>query len=159
MHLTTFTDYSIRVLLYVGLKDGARTNIAEIADAYGISRNHLMKVVHGLSQRGYIATVRGKGGGLKLARDPETISIGEVVRASERDISLAPCFAADGIDCFISDTCGMRSMLHEALDEFLKVLDRYTLADLLLAPDGLAEKLGLVDPDSPCRGQWSDAGG
>jgi Rrf2 family nitric oxide-sensitive transcriptional repressor len=159
MHLTTFTDYSLRVLVYVGLKDGERTNIAEIADAYGISRNHLMKVVHGLSQNGYIATVRGKGGGLKLARDPVAIGIGEVVRDSEHDISLAPCFSEDGEDCFIHEACGMRSILREALAEFLKVLDRYTLADLLAAREGLAEKLGLLAPESPRRGQWADAGG
>lgn len=131
MRLTTFTDYTIRVLIYIGLRPGELATISELADAYQISRNHLMKVVHHLGQAGYIETLRGKGGGFLLARTPETINIGTLVRATEQHSSLVECFVEGDCDCRISPACRMKGVLSEALDAFYGVLDRYSLADLI----------------------------
>jgi Rrf2 family nitric oxide-sensitive transcriptional repressor len=136
MRLTRHTDYALRVLIHLGLQNGRQVSIRDIATAYGISEAHLMKVVHGLAKRGYIATTRGRGGGLKLARPPEEISIGAVVRDTEDDMALTECFGA-GNACPIAGPCGLQSMLREALDAFLVVLDRHTLDDLLW-PHGMA---------------------
>lgn len=145
MRLTRFSDYSLRVLIHLGLNGGRQVSIREIAQAYGISEAHLMKVVHGLAQHGYVATTRGRGGGLKLARPAETIRIGAVIRDTEDDMALTECFSS-GNTCPIAGPCGLQSMLREALDAFLAVLDRHTLDDLLW-PHGmaLAARLG-IDP-------------
>lgn len=131
MRLTTFTDYCLRVLIHVGAKDGGLATIDEIAESYGISRNHLMKVVSRLAQLGYLRTVRGKNGGMRLARDPRTIRIGSIVRSTEDDLSLVDCFQAGGGNCRIEPACILKQALGEALEAFLGVLDGYTLADLL----------------------------
>lgn len=131
MRLTIFTDFSLRVLMYVALhRDRLPTN-AEIAASYGISRNHLMKVVYELGLAGYIETVRGKNGGLRLAREPEDIILGEVVRRTEPDMALAPCFDPANGACVITPACKLRRALHEARAAFLQVLDGYSLADLV----------------------------
>lgn len=136
MRLTRHTDYALRVLIHLGLQNGRQTSIRAIAAAYDISEAHLMKVVHGLAKRGYVATSRGRGGGLKLARPPEQICIGAVVRDTEDDMALTECFAA-GNTCPIAGPCGLQSLLREALEAFLAVLDRHTLDDLLW-PHGMA---------------------
>jgi Rrf2 family transcriptional regulator, nitric oxide-sensitive transcriptional repressor len=130
MRLTRYTDYSLRVLIYLGLQPERLSSIREIAGAYGISESHLMKVVQALGQSGYVATLRGRGGGLKLAKPPHEINVGDVVRNTEDDLALVECFAEDGA-CRIAGPCRLRHLLTEALEAFFAVLDRYTLADLL----------------------------
>lgn len=130
MHLTRYTDYSLRVLLYLAVKGDERSTIQEIAESYGISRNHLMKVVQDLSHRGYITTIRGKNGGLLLNHLPEEISLGALVRDTESELGLVECFR-DGNECIITPACRAKPILNEALNAFLAVLDRYTLADML----------------------------
>jgi Rrf2 family nitric oxide-sensitive transcriptional repressor len=130
LQLTRYTDYSLRVLIYLALEPERLVTIEEIARSYDISRAHLMKVVHQLGLRGYVETLRGRRGGLRLARPPQTIGVGAVVRESEESLALVECFEA-GSDCAIEPACGLRGALHEALEAFLAVLDRYTLADLV----------------------------
>ena len=130
MRLTTFSDYAFRVLIYLGSTQGLAT-IADIANAYGISENHLMKVVHQLSRLGYIETVRGKGGGMRLARPPREIRVGEVLRATEDGFDLVECMGEGDSDCRIVRACVLKGALGEAIAAFLGTLDRYTLADLV----------------------------
>jgi len=131
VRLTVYTDFSLRLLMFLALKDDGLATIAEVAKAYGISKNHLMKVAHQLGLAGYLETVRGKGGGLRLARRPEDIVIGEVVRRTEPDMALVPCFAPDGASCPIVPSCALRGALFKARDAFLSALDGCTLADLV----------------------------
>jgi Rrf2 family nitric oxide-sensitive transcriptional repressor len=133
VRLTTFTDYTLRVLIYLGAHedDGALATIGEIAAVYGISENHLMKIVHHLGKLGYLHTTRGKGGGLQLARKPHEINLGELVRATEHDMAIVTCFEPGDMRCPITPVCELRNALGQALDAFLDVLNRYTLADLL----------------------------
>lgn len=131
MQLTRYSDYSLRVLIYLALDPERLVTIEAIARSYAISRAHLMKVVHQLALRGYVETVRGRGGGLRLARPPEEIKVGEVVRSTEENLDLVECFDAASSRCAIDAACGMRPVLHEALAAFLAVLDRYTIEDLV----------------------------
>jgi len=131
MRLTAFSDYTLRVLIYLGLHREELATIAEIADAYGISKNHLMKVVNELGTRGYVETVRGKGGGLRLKVSPSDISLGTVLRASEADTALVECFDRESSQCCIAPACTARGILRQAQEAFYKVLDDHTLADLL----------------------------
>ncbi len=130
MRLTVYTDYSLRLLMYLAVKDGGLATVGEVADAYGIAKNHLTKVAHQLGLAGYVESVRGKGGGLRLAKPPDRIGLGEVVRRTEPDMALVPCFEPVRAPCPIVPACGLRGALHEAHAAFLAVLDRYTLADL-----------------------------
>jgi Rrf2 family nitric oxide-sensitive transcriptional repressor len=154
MRLTTFSDYSLRVLIYLGTTPGRLATIDQIAAAYGISGNHLMKVVHHLGRHGYVETLRGKGGGMRLARPAKSINVGEVVRATEDGFDLVECFERGHSDCRIARVCVLKHALGEALEAFLGVLDRYTLADLLV-PSRALERI-LVAPGSlrarPARG-------
>lgn len=131
MQLTTFSDYAFRVLIYLGSAPHGLATIADIAAAYGISENHLMKVVHQLARLGYVETVRGKGGGMRLARAPAAINVGEVLRATEDGFQLVECMGDGQSDCRIAPACALKGVLGEATAAFLKTLDRYTLADLL----------------------------
>ena len=131
MKLTTFTDYSLRVLIYLATEPGQRATVARIAAAYAISEHHLVKVVHFLGQQGWLNNVRGKGGGLELALPPERIVLGQVVRATEGEAVVAECFGDGGGDCCIAPSCRLRGVLREAMAAFEAVLDRYTLADLV----------------------------
>ena len=131
MRLTTFTDYSLRVLMYLAAVPGRRATIGEIARAFDVSENHLMKVVHALGKSGLLANVRGRGGGLGLARAPQAISIGAVVRATEGEAVPAECFDCAANTCDLARVCRLRGVLAEAVDAFHAVLDRYTLADLV----------------------------
>lgn len=131
MQLTRYSDYSLRVLTYLALHPERLVTIEEIARRYGISKAHLMKVVHQLGQRGYVETLRGRGGGLRLARNADRIVVGEVVRATEGDLDLVDCFDPLTQRCVIQHACGLRPVLDEALGAFLAALDRYTVADLV----------------------------
>ena len=142
MRLTTFTDYCLRVLMYVGTK-GELATIDEIAGSYDISRNHLMKVVFRLGQLGYLTTVRGKGGGIRLGRDPAEVNLGRLVRQTEEDMALVACFESNSRVCRIEPACLLKRVLGEALEAFLAVLDEYTLADLVTPRARLATLLGL----------------
>lgn len=146
MRLTVMSDYSLRVLMYLGAKPEHRATIQEIASAYGISENHLMKVVHGLGRQGFVETVRGRGGGLRLARPAEKIKIGDVVKAVEDDFALVECFR-DENGCRISDVCRLRGVLRLALEAYFRVLDDWTLADLVSTPTNLFALLS--DQSSP----------
>lgn len=138
MQLTAFSDYTLRVLIYLGLRQDRLATISEIAGAYGISKNHLMKVVHHLATLGYIETTRGKGGGIKLKLPPDKINVGQVVRDSETDTALVECFEPDRSCCRITPACTLRGIFREALEAFFQILERYTLADLLQTQDRLA---------------------
>lgn len=130
MRLTTFTDYSLRVLIYLAVRDGQHATIREISEAYGISRNHLMKVVQELSQKGYVAAVRGKNGGLHLNKPPADIRIGVLVREMENDVALTECLG-DNNQCILTPACGLKIVLADALEVFFARLDAYTLEDIL----------------------------
>ena len=147
MRLTLHTDYALRTLMYLGLQRDRRVSIREIAQAYRISENHLIKVVHGLGRGGFIATVRGKGGGLRLALPPERIRVGDVVRFTEDDMAPAVCFRPPGAagGCVLDGACRLQPLLGEAVDAFMAVLDGKTLADLLAGPNcaAMAARLGL----------------
>lgn len=129
MQLTQYTDFSLRVLIYLTRCSGRSATIGEVAVFFKISRNHLMKVVNGLAMAGFVVTTRGKGGGIQLGRPAHTIMVGEVVRAMESDFLLAECFDAARDDCVITRNCGLKSMLHEARRDFFRVLDHYTVAE------------------------------
>lgn len=138
MRLTLYTDFSLRILLYLGSKQRSElSTIQDISNAYHISKNHLMKVSHELGKAGYIETVRGRGGGIRLARTPEEINIGEVVRRMEDDFYLVECFNPSGGSCPISPVCGLKGALARALQAYLQVLNEYTLQDLLINKDDL----------------------
>lgn len=132
MRFTVHTDYALRVLMYLGASpSGELVTIKAISGAYGISENHLMKVVHRLALAGFVATTRGRGGGMRLALQPEDINIGAVVRASEDDMRIVECFDPASNTCPIAPACVLPRVLDEALAAFFGVLDRYTLKDLL----------------------------
>ena len=142
MKLTRFTDYSLRVLIYLGLRDKDRVTIREISDAWGISRNHLMKVVSLLSRMGYLDARRGPGGGIALARPPGEIVIADVVRDMEDDLNLVECFCEEGV-CIIKPMCKLKTALNQALAAYMGTLERYTLLDLLRPRTQLSEVLGM----------------
>jgi len=131
MKLTSFTDYSLRVLIYLGTDPSRRATISEVATAFDISENHLMKVVHFLGQQGWLSNVRGKGGGMELALPPSDIVVGKVVRITEAGDVPAECFGSEPDNCPIARICRLRGVLNEAVNAFYTVLDGYTLADLV----------------------------
>ncbi len=130
MRLTLYTDYSLRVLLYLAGKEGELVTISDLADFYKISRNHLVKVVHNLGLNGHILTTRGRNGGLRLARPAKEIFIGDVVRSTEPDLDLLECFNSATDQCVITRSCSLKSVLFKARADFMGVLDQYSLADL-----------------------------
>ncbi|HLO78422.1 MAG TPA: Rrf2 family transcriptional regulator [Magnetospirillum sp.] len=141
MRLTLHTDYALRVLVHVGLREGDLVTISEIADCYGISKNHLTKVVHQLGRAGYLETVRGKYGGVRLLVQPEKVRLGEFVRRTEEDFALARCMRDDGdcdgeAACLLQGACIARMAFSQGLSAFFETLDRYTLADMIAAECG-----------------------
>jgi Rrf2 family nitric oxide-sensitive transcriptional repressor len=132
MHITRYTDYSLRVLIYLATRENELATIQQIADSYDISRNHLMKVVHQLNKKGYIETVRGKKGGMRLRMEPTDINIGVLVRETEQDLSVVECLSGSNA-CRIPPVSGLKGMFSEAVGAFLKTLDQYTLADVIPA--------------------------
>ena len=131
MRLTMFTDYSLRVLIFLAAQPDRRTTIAAIAEAFDVSESHLTKVVHALGKAGFLSNVRGRGGGLALAMPPESIGVGAVVRAAEGGVHPAECFDAGSNTCAIAPVCRLRGVLGEAVDAFYAVLDRNTIDDLV----------------------------
>jgi Rrf2 family nitric oxide-sensitive transcriptional repressor len=134
MRLTLYTDYSLRLLMHCAVRQGALVTIQEVADTFGISKNHLMKVAFELGRKGYLETVRGRGGGLKLARPAAKIGLGQVVRDVEQDFTIVECFDEKNNGCRITGPCRLRGALSRALKAYLAVLDEYTLADLTENP-------------------------
>lgn len=132
MNITRFTDYSLRTLIYLSLHEDTSqvVTIKEVADQYGISKNHLMKVVQDLNVKKYINATRGKNGGIRLNRPPQEINIGELVRTVEHESTLVECFG-DNNQCVITPSCQLKNMFAEAMESFFSCLDKYTLADLI----------------------------
>ncbi len=150
MQLTRYTDYSLRVLLYLGTQPERLATVNEIAENYGISRNHLVKVVNHLGNLGYVRTIRGKGGGIRLARRPETINIGELVRLTEHDLALLECFNLESNTCPIAPICALKGIVAEARNAFMAVLDAHTLDEVLDDRQSLIDVLGIpVRIDGP----------
>ena len=134
MRLTAFSDYSLRVLIYLAAAPGRRSTVADIAAAFGISENHLVKVVHCLGRGGILRNTRGRNGGIRLARAPEDISVAEVVRLTEGGDGPAECFDRATNTCLLGGGCGLQRILREAVGEFYTVLGRYSVADLRASP-------------------------
>lgn len=145
MRLTNYTDYTLRMLIYLALKTEGRATTAEISAHYGIAETHLMKVAHELGIAGDIETIRGKGGGLRLARRPDAIRVGEVVRRTEPDLAIVPCFAEHAL-CAIDPECVLKKAMQKALRTFLAELNKYTLADLIAPRRKLSALLGIEPP-------------
>lgn len=149
MHITRYTDYSLRVLMYLALNQNRLSTIAEIAESYNISKNHLMKVVQELNAKGYLVALRGKNGGLRLGGPAEAINLGQLVRDTEQDLALVECFSG-GAGCVITPACQLKHVFHEALEAFFRVLDGYTLADLLPARHS-TQLVELLNIDQPAQ--------
>ncbi|HQT27106.1 MAG TPA: Rrf2 family transcriptional regulator [Burkholderiales bacterium] len=130
MRLTLYSDYSLRVLVYLNRKDGEAASLTELADFYQISRNHLMKVVSNLRSSGFVLTEKGRGGGIWLARPANEITIGEVIRHTERGFDLPGCFDREKAQCVIAESCRLKSVLLEANSAFIRALDRRTLGEI-----------------------------
>ena len=133
MQLNAFTDYALRTLVYAAARPDERCLTADVASAYGISRHHIVKVVNGLQHLGYIETTRGRTGGFRLARSPEHIRVGDVIRRTESSM-LVECFDRHTNTCPIAHACGLKGALAEAFAAFLAVLDRYSIADMVARP-------------------------
>ena len=144
MRLTTFSDYALRVLMFLAVRDDRKSTIGEISERYGISKNHLMKVVSLLTRQGFVLSTRGPGGGLFLARRAEEIVIGDVIRKTEDDLALVECFRS-GNACTISNHCKLGPVLGQALKAFVAVLDGVTLADIVSNRGQLRTSLNLVE--------------
>lgn len=145
MQVTQFSDYAVRTLMYCAVRRGQVCRVRDIANAYRISEHHLMKVVQLLGQIGVIETLRGRGGGIRLAADPNEIVIGKVLRVTEGNLNLVECFDPANSTCPLTPACRFHKALLRALDAFFLVLDGYTLADFVLQPAELAQLLGLAD--------------
>ena len=131
MQLTQFSDYSLRLVLYLATHPGQLVTIQEVSDAYGVSHHHLAKVMARLIEQGTVASVRGRNGGLRLNRPPEAINIGELVRATEPHFNLVECFDSERNTCPIDSACGLKSVLRKAQQAFLEELDQHTLAEFV----------------------------
>mgnify|MGYP003387442313 CR=1 FL=1 len=129
MHLTLHTDYALRVLLYLAHFPDRRVNTREISDAFGISKNHLVRVVQSLAEHNFVSTTMGRGGGVSLSSAPDKIRLSDVVRAREPNMHMVECFDKESNTCPIVRVCGLKVPLRAALESFMATLDQYTLAD------------------------------
>lgn len=136
MQLTQFTDYSLRALIYIALRKESCT-IQDITDAYTISNHHMVKIIHNLAKLGIIKTSRGKGGGIVMAVTPHAINLGQLIVHLEPHFDLVPCFNKEKVNCCIAPACKLKNILHEAQSAFMRVLEGYTLADVLHNPNEL----------------------
>jgi Rrf2 family transcriptional regulator, nitric oxide-sensitive transcriptional repressor len=150
MRLSGYTDYALRILIYLAVQPDRLPTIGEIADHYAISKNHLTKVAHQLGVAGYIETVRGRGGGLRLGKPAEEIGVGEVVRFAEQDLAIVECMGTEN-ECRLTPSCALKGVLGEALQAFLAVLDEYSLADITRQKRSLAALLGVEPPVQAAR--------
>jgi Rrf2 family transcriptional regulator, nitric oxide-sensitive transcriptional repressor len=163
MRLTDYTDYSLRVLMYLAVRTEGLATIQDISDAYGISKNHLMKVVQRLAELGWVETVRGRNGGLRLYEHSSALTVGEVVRAAESDFVLVTCFNGADPDahreCVIQSECRLKGIFEAARDAFFRELDSYTIRDIASPASPLISLLGIkpsakvvpIVPDSSSR--------
>ena len=142
MELSRFTDYSLRTLIYAGIHSDRIITVPEVAQAYGLSQNHLVKIAHKLGKAGFLEVVRGRYGGFRLGSSPDQINLGEVVRACE-NLALVECLSEEGGSCPINGACVLKGIIREARDAFLETFDRYTLADLIRSKKAMLEKLGV----------------
>ena len=140
MRLSEYTDYTLRVLMYCATHRHRLVTIGELAEQHGLSKNHLMKVVNDLARRGLLETTRGRGGGLRLVAEPDTIRIGDVVRATETDFRLVECFDAATNACTLSPACRLKHLFNDALSGYFKALDGATLADMTQGPAAAASR-------------------
>ncbi|CDO03562.1 HTH-type transcriptional repressor NsrR [Oceanobacillus picturae] len=148
MNLKKYTDYSLRVLIFTGLKHGEeRARIKEISDVYNISQEHVRKVVHDLVKRGLIESTRGRGGGIRLAKPAREINVGMLVRDLEQDFALLECFDKGTNHCVISPGCSLKHVINKALGTFFKVLEEYTLEDLIHNEEELRALMGMGNSD------------
>jgi Rrf2 family nitric oxide-sensitive transcriptional repressor len=145
MRHTVQADLALRVLLYLRVAPGRRACVSDVADAHRVSRHHLDKVVQRLAGAGLVTTSRGRGGGIRLDRDPATVTIGEIMRAMENDFAVVECLGAARY-CRVAGVCGARSVFTQALDAYFTVLDAATLEDIAVNDDGLRGALGLMGP-------------
>ncbi|MGI8313930.1 Rrf2 family transcriptional regulator [Halobacillus mangrovi] len=144
MRLKKYTDYALRVLIFTASKeDGTLANKKEISEVFNISENHLGKIIHELNKLGLIETIRGRSGGIRLAKPAADINVGQVVRAMEDDFHLLECFDRKTNYCVITPACKLKHVLNDALRAFLEVVDQYTLADLLTNQEELQELMGI----------------
>ena len=142
MQLTLYTDYSLRVLIYLAAHSNQNCTVSDIAQYYNISHNHLVKVVHNLSKNNLLSTSRGKGGGLRLSRPAEEIHLKEVIELTEPNFHLVECFNSEGRMCSVEPVCKLKGILYTAIDRFFEHLDQYTIADLIAKED----TIDFVDP-------------
>lgn len=149
MRLTYHTDYALRMLVYLAVDRERPARVADVAESYGISRNHLLKVALKLGRLGYLTTSRGRSGGIALSCAPKDINLGDVVRQMEEDFALVECMRPEGGGCAIAPACRLNGVVRKALEAFLCVFDDYSLADIAGNRDTLAELLGL--PGSPAQ--------
>ncbi|MEO6723976.1 MAG: Rrf2 family transcriptional regulator [Blastocatellia bacterium] len=149
MKLTLYTDYSLRMLMYLAANPDQTSTIQEIANGYNISKNHLMKVAYELGQAGYVETVRGRNGGLRLARVASEIKLGDLVRECEGDFTLVECFDPEHNQCVLTPVCKLKNVLKEALDAYFQSLNQYSLADLLQQKKALVKLLSLKSQPEP----------
>jgi Rrf2 family nitric oxide-sensitive transcriptional repressor len=143
MKLSGYSDYALRVLMHAALRTPALSTVDEVADAFGISRNHLTKVVHGLALQGFLSTRRGIGGGFTLARPPAEICVGDVIRLTETDETVIDCINRRNQPCTIFPICRLKGVLAEAAAAFFAVLDRYSLEDLVKRKAAMKDLLGI----------------
>ncbi len=143
MRMTLHTDYALRMLIYAATRRDGVCTANDVAEAYGLSRNHLLKVAQTLRDLGVVETIRGRAGGIRLAKAPEEIALGALIRATEEEFSLAECMQVGARACAISPACRLKGVLHEALGAFLAVLDKYTLADIVRNRASLGPLLGI----------------
>lgn len=141
MQLTQHTDYAFRILVALGVAAPASLSAGEISEAYGISVHHVLKIIQRLAGLGYVETLRGRGGGARLAVEPLSIRLGELVRQTEPDLGVVACLQEEGEPCVIEPVCGLRSVLRQATEAFLATLDQYTLADVMRSKRGLVRLL------------------
>lgn len=142
MQLTQFTDYSLRALIYITLRKESCT-IKDITEAYGISNNHMIKIIHNLAKLKLIKTIRGKNGGILMAAQPEAINLGQLIVQLEPHFDLVPCFNKEKANCCIAPVCKLKGVLHEAQAAFMSVLKRYTLADVVYNKKELSALLNI----------------
>ena len=143
MRMTFHTDYALRMLVYLAMRPDGICTVHQVAESYGLSRNHLLKVAQTLSRLGYIETIRGRAGGIRLAMPVAKINVGALVRSTEEDFSLVECMQQQGGACAISPACMLKGMFSEALEAYLAVLDKYTLADAVRNRKALEALLGV----------------